>query len=356
MLHLAAHDALQAIAPIYEAFAYQAEAPAAHPVAAVAHASWVILADAYPDRVPDLDAELRRWMDQVPNDSGAEAGAELGRAAARHLITTRADDGWDRPGSYQFRSGPGAYRTTPPWDGFTLQPGFRVARPFSFDDPARFRPPPPPALTSPEYAEALTEVRAVGDSLSGVRTDEQTAYALWWMEFAESSVGRLTRALLEERAPNLWDANRLLAHLYVALFDAYVSNWDSKYEFNHWRPYTAIRAADEDDNPATDADPDWAPLRPTPPFPEYASAHATGCSAAFEVARDFFGDGPFEATSLTAPPGMPTRAFPDFRAAAAECADSRIRLGWHFRYATDAGLDAGRSVAGHVTSTLLRPR
>jgi hypothetical protein len=177
------------------------------------------------------------------------------------------------------------------------------------------------------------------------------------MEFAESSVGRLARKLLAERDVDLWSANRVLAHLYVALFDGYVSNWDSKYEYNHWRPYTAIREAASDGNPATVADPDWIPLRTTPPFPEYASAHATGCAAAYEVMAETFGDStPFENSSLTAPAGMPTRAFSGFREAAAECGDSRVRLGWHYRYAVDAGLESGRAVARHVLGTTLSPR
>src|SRR5262245_47450242 len=49
--------------------------------------------------------------------------------------------------------------------------------------------------------------------------------------------------------------------------------------------------------------------------------------------------------TTTAPPGMPTRTFGSFRAAALECADSRVRLDWHFRYSTDAGLELGERVA-----------
>jgi hypothetical protein len=60
--------------------------------------------------------------------------------------------------------------------------------------------------------------------------------------------------------------------------------------------------------------------------------------------------------TTTAPPGMPTRAFASFDAAAQECADSRVRLGWHFRYATDAGLDLGRRIAGVVLRHSLRER
>jgi hypothetical protein len=74
------------------------------------------------------------------------------------------------------------------------------------------------------------------------------------------------------------------------------------------------------------------------------------------MAEVFGNETPFENTSLTAPPGMPTRRFPSFRAAAAECADSRIRIGWHYRYSTDAGLEAGRRIARHVMETMLAPR
>ncbi len=70
----------------------------------------------------------------------------------------------------------------------------------------------------------------------------------------------------------------------------------------------------------------------------------------------FGDDTAFTMTTITAPPEMPSRSFPSFSAAAAECADSRVQLGWHFRYATDAGLALGRRVAGHVVEELLRPR
>jgi hypothetical protein len=143
----------------------------------------------------------------------------------------------------------------------------------------------------------------------------------------------------------------------MALFDGYVSNWDSKYEFNHWRPYTAVRMAGSGGTMNVEPDSGWVPLRPTPPFPEYASAHATGCAAAYTVATRFFGDSvAFENTSLTAPEGMPARSFSSFGAAAEECADSRVKLGWHFRYSTDAGLEAGRKVANHVMDSTLGPR
>lgn len=357
MMHLAMHDALQAVVPVYSAYAFDAREPDADPVAAATAAAHEVLLAAYPDRQAALDSARTRWLDRAPEGPSRTGGMELGFAAARAILERRDGDGWDAEGTYHFRSGSGEYQTTPPWDGFTLQPGFGSATPFSFDEPDGFRSPPPPALDSPEYAAALNEVREQGDSTSAARTGDQTGYAVWWMEYSESAVGRVARRLARERELDLWQANRMLAHLYMALFDAYVSSWDSKYEYNHWRPYTAIRAADTDGNEATAADPDWVPLRPTPPFPEYTSAHAVGCGAAYEVMGATFGDATaFENTSLTAPADMPTRSFPSFRAAAEECADSRVRLGWHFRYATDEGLQVGRAVARHVMTSTLVPR
>ncbi|MGI8842903.1 MAG: hypothetical protein ACR2HZ_04320, partial [Gemmatimonadaceae bacterium] len=355
MMHLAMHDALQTIRPEYAAYAYRQTRPAADPLAAASSAAYEVLLATYPSHRAELAPVHDRWLTRARHEGARRQGVAIGKAAARAILERRANDGWDTPGTYEFRSEPGQYQTTPPYAGFVLQPGFRYATPFTFDDPARFRPTPPPPLASAEYAAALEEVRLRGDSLSTVRTPDQTGYAVWWMEFAESSAGRLARRLLMERNVELWGANRALALFYVSLFDGYVSNWDSKFEYNHWRPVTAVRFADLDGNPATTAHPDWVPLLTAPPFPEYASAHATGCAAAYEVLAATFGnETPFENTSLTAPARMPTRSFPTFRAAAEECADSRVQLGWHFRYSTRAGTEAGRQIAHHVMSTTLR--
>ena len=177
------------------------------------------------------------------------------------------------------------------------------------------------------------------------------------MEFAEGSVNRLARQLAIDRNMDLWSAARLFAHIGVALYDAYVATWDAKFIYDHWRPYTAIRAANTDENPRTSPDAGWEPLRPTPPFPEYVSAHAAACGASFAVLQQAFGHRvPFTMETTSAPPGMPTRTFASFRAAAAECADSRVRLGWHFRYATDAGLELGRHIARYARRQSLQKR
>jgi hypothetical protein len=355
MMHLAMHDALNTIDPIYERYRYSGQQVTADPTAAAAQAGYEVLISQYPDQQTKLDAELASWLDTVPDGTPKSVGVELGKASAVAILAGRDHDGWDDQGTYSFGDSPGQYRTTPSWDGFVLQPGFRKAKPFALTSAKQFRPSSPPLLTSTAYAEAFDEVKTYGAANSQERSAEQSGYALWWMEFSEGSVNRLARQLLQDRDVELWAANRVFAHINMALFDVYVSVWDSKYEYNHWRPYTAIRRAADDDNAGTFPDPNWEPLKPTPPFPEYVSAHAAGCAAAFAVLAHTFGDDePFTMETLTAPSSMPTRSFTHFSQAADECADSRVRLGWHFRYAVNEGLSLGSRVAGYVLDSRLK--
>jgi len=341
--------------PIYDRYAYSGRRKDANPTAAAAQAAFEVLRSQYPGEEARLAAELSTWLDAAPDGPRKGRAIALGKATAAAILARREGDGYDFPGSYAFGTGPGRYQTTPPWDGFVVQPGFRKARPFALSSPDQHRPPSPPPLTGADYAAAYREVKSQGAVESHERTGEQTGYALFWMEFAEGSVNRLARRLVDERGSNLWEAARLLAHLNMALFDTYVAVWDSKYEYDHWRPYTAIRIAESDGNPATAPDAGWEPLRPTPPFPEYVSAHAAGCAATFTILARAFGDvRAFAFTTTTAPAEMPSRSFASFSAAARECADSRVQLGWHFRYATDRGLALGREVAHQALERTLR--
>jgi hypothetical protein len=127
-------------------------------------------------------------------------------------------------------------------------------------------------------------------------------------------------------------------------------------QFLTFKGARAYAEAAGDGNPGTAPDPTWEPLRTTPPFPDYVSAHSAVCGSSMEILRGTFGDGiRFTMDSATAPPDMPTRSFDSFTAAADECADSRVRLGFHFRYATDQGKRLGRRVAEQLQRRYFRP-
>src|SRR5262249_22257793 len=139
---------------------------------------------------------------------------------------------------------------------------------------------------------------------------------------------------------------RLFANLNVALADAGIAAWDVKFADDLWRPITAIRLADTDNNPATEVDPNWSPFLLTPPFPEYVSGHSTFSAAAATVLTSAFGDVPFTIDSV----GLPgvTRSFDSFTDAAQEAGRSRIYGGIHYEFSNQAGQQLGGAIGQWV--------
>ena len=148
---------------------------------------------------------------------------------------------------------------------------------------------------------------------------------------------------------------RLFALVDMAIADAYIAGWDSKLQYNFWRPYTAIRKASDDGNNLTTADQQWQPEMPTPPIQDYPSTHSALGSAAATVLANELGDNtPFTMQSPTAVPSGGTRSFSSFGEAARENADSRVRAGIHFRFACDAGLELGNRIGDWISKNSLR--
>lgn len=339
----------------------------ASPIATAAGAGYLIASTQYPDREAEWQALRDRWAAQVDDPSARARGLALGSASAAAVRAEREGDGWDSEVSYQWQPmAPGVYAAfnehsgTP--DGFIFGAGWAQVRPFSLESPGQFVSPPPPEVAGAAYATAFDEVKSVGRFDSQQRTPDQSHLAMWWKEFVESSHNRLARELVEEEHLDLRAANRLLGRLNVAIHDAYVSSFHNKFLYNHWRPYTAIRWAAHDGNPATEPDAAWDNLhRHTYAFPSYPSAHGTACAAAMTVLAATFGDArPFTMTiprvdragpgseKVTMEPA--SRSFASFDAAARACALSRLYLGIHFRYDSEAGTELGQRVGRQVVA------
>ncbi len=370
MLHLAMHDALSAAGSGYDAFALDRHAPNAAPVAAAAEAAFRVALSQYPDEQPRFTAIRNRWLERVDAGNAREQGIALGGAAATAILEARQEDGWDGEAEYAWHPmAPGVYAEfhehsgTP--QGFIFGAGWAAARGFALERPGQFRVPPPPPIDSAEYTRAFNEVKALGRFQSMARTPDQTHIALWWKDFAESSHNRLARDLIARERLALKDSVRLLALLNMSVFDAYVSSFDNKFHYNHWRPYTAIRWAANDGNPETHAEETWTNThRHTYAFPSYPSAHGTACAAAMAALIDVFGDdyafsmqtphvdvaGPFSGKIDMQPP---SREFESFSAAAKQCGDSRIYLGIHFRYDSEEGVRLGEAVGSNVVGRYL---
>jgi hypothetical protein len=357
ILHLAQHDAINGVDPIFESYTLDARDRAADPTAAAAAAAHGILVDLFPAQRARFDEQLALSLREVPPGTRAR-GIALGERAAAAILEQRQGDGSDTPivGDYVPGSGAGKYQFTPPFP-FAFAPGWQHVRPFALASADQFRSAPPPALGSSRYAADFNEVKAVGSRDSELRTPDQTAYAKFWYEFSEIGWNRIARTVAAERRLGMQSTARLLALLNMALSDAYVAGWDSKYHYDLWRPYTAIRGADSDGNPLTLPEADWEPAEPTPPVQDYPSTHSALGNAAAAVLGSVFGDATsFSFASPTAEDAAATRSFTSFSQAADENADSRVRAGLHFRFACDAGQELGRQVGAWTVENWLRQR
>jgi hypothetical protein len=371
MMHLAIHDAINCIERRYGAYAYHADGNRADLLAAATAAAYAVVIDQYPARRAKWDALRNLWLDQVDDGPAKQKGLTLGATAATAVLVRRANDGWNNEAVYRFQPmASGVYAEfnehsgTP--QGFVFGAGWATVKPFALRSPSQFRSPPPPAIRSQAYKRAFDEVKEVGRYQSRSRSADQTHLAMWWKDFVENSHNRLARRLVTDEQPDLWVSARLFALLNVSIMDAYISVFVNKFHHNHWRPFTAIRWAEHDGNPATIAEPDWNNThRHTYAFPSYPSAHGTACSAAMTVFADTFGNdryfkmstpqvdaaGPLSEKISMKPP---VRSFDSFSSAARECALSRVYLGIHFRYDSIEGVRLGRRIGDHITSHYLR--
>ena len=220
---------------------------------------------------------------------------------------------------------------------------------------SQFRTESPPSLDSDEWAEDFNETKRLGSIDSIDRTPEQTTIALCGAEPPLPMWNRVARSVSAEKNTGLIENARVFALLNLAMMDATIACWDSKYFYRFWRPVTAIRSADTDGNDSTDADPAWTPLRPTPLHPEYPSAHATVSSAAAKVLTSVFGRHiPFSTSTSTCPAGV-VRSYDSFQSMADEIGDSRIYMGFHFQTSVRHGANLGRQVGHWTFHRFLRP-
>lgn len=356
MVHLAMHNAFNAITPAFETYLFEDSVPDADPVAAAAISTQLILAKAYPTRKDTINAVCSKWLSQVEEGEAKEKGVALGRKVASQLIAMREGDGHERQGDYTPMTKPGDYQYTPGFD-YVWKPDFSYAKPFTLDSISQFRSPAPPSFESDTYLASFDEVKIYGKKGSQERSAEQTHIGHWWAEFGEHSWNRIARITAVAKKLSLHESARLFALINMNLYDLYLVSFDSKYHYDTWRPYTAIRAAARDNNAKTTADPQWEPEMVTPPWPEYPSAHAAVGAAGAEIVAQVYGTTavPFTMTSVTAEPPGSERSYTNLDEAADHCADSRIWNGYHFRFATEEGEKQGRQLASYVLNNFLLP-
>jgi VCPO second helical-bundle domain len=381
MMHVAIHDAVNAIDRRSRPYALDAQAEAgASPDAAVAAAARDVLV-ALIAQLP-LELHTQACIDAgvatvqtaytaalaaIPNGQAKAQGIAVGHAAAAAILNLRADDGAVGP-FLNFAcpqdTEPREYQCTP-GTPFIVFEVWENVTPFVLKDSSQFRPGPPYAVDKKQYTADYNEVKSLGgDELTSARTANETEIALFWWESSPLKWNRIARTVSADRGLNLWENARLFGLLNMALADGYIAMVDSKNHYNYWRPITAIQTGDTDGNPDTIGDPTWTSFRPTPPNQEYVSGHAIEGGAAAEVLKQFFGTDEisFQDCGVTLPDGStcsdPAPVFhpyTSFSQAADENAYSRILIGFHFRKSVEEGTEYGRKIGRRAANLFLRP-
>lgn len=354
IVHIAVHDALNAIEPRYERYEFGGSALGGSVAAAVAAAVHDTLTQLVPQAAPAVSARYAAELDTVPEGDAKTLGIGAGQAAAAAILARRGADNLPAAITKPYTPGlpnPGVYQPTPPLP-IVLLAGWSELGPFALQRANQFRPPSPPAIGSAAYAADFEEVKRKGSRESDARKARHTDIARFWFTAATREWNVAAQAGLSDVRADEWRAARTLALVNIALADAVIATFDAKFHYNYWRPITAIRAGDTDGNAVTIGDVNWEPLCDTPPFPEYSSTHAaTGAAAAGVLALEL---GDRHAFTVTTPDGV-SRRYRRFSVAALEEGLSRIYCGIHFRTAMTTGFWQGGQVASYVVHNLLRP-
>jgi hypothetical protein len=354
MVHVAMSDAINTVQNRYtRVVATLPAAPGASAEAAAATAARQILTQIYPKQKAKIEEAYAASLKAIPDGSAKTEGIKLGMEVAEAVQADRANDGANVPDTYRPHTTPGAYvpTTSPLWEQYAR------AKPWVLKSADQFRPGPPPALSSAEWARDYNEVKSLGGAKSTARTPEQTEAVTFWenVNFGPAWQAAARELAIQKELPPA-ECARLFALLNMSLANAYIVNWDAKYTYNFWRPVTAIRNGDQDGNDATERDAAWTSFNPTPLHPEYPSQATFNAMIASAVLESVFGPLkaiPFTVTDVRDP--KRTRQFASLADMAEEQKNVRVWGGVHYRFAIRTSEDAAPKVAAYMIENTLKP-
>jgi hypothetical protein len=351
-MHLAMHDAVQAIEGRYQPYHYSNPDAlgSGSPAAAAIAAARRVLVRLYPGQAATFNAAYAADLLTYGVAAG-DAGLAVGDAAGNALYDAH----------YRAPLGTPAYNGVDAigqWYSPTVAMAFldlAFTEPFALNRVDQFRPPPPPPMTSVAYQREYDEVKAVGQNTAHPNPDSAKAW-FWSVNFI-AQFNQTARQLAALHVTNIGDSARLFALINTGMADAAMAVWDSKYFYNFWRPAPAINQGDADPNRRTEGLVGWTALLNSPPYPDYVSG-ANGLTGAWTgMMRSFFGSDAMEFDVASTSPNTttPVRHFSSFSQCAQEVVDARILLGIHFRSADAEARRLGERVSHWTFQKFLGP-
>ena len=349
---LAMFEALNAIDRRFESYVkLPAATEEASQEAAAASAAYHVLLSYFPSQKTALDESYSMALEAVPDVRVREASVRIGKASAEAALKAGAADPSIAPTPYRPRTASGVWVAT---QLPVFAPAYAAQRPWFIGRADAFRAPPPPALTSERYAKDLEEVKRLGGKASKERTAHQTLMAKYRIN---ADMMPALRLVSDQEGRRLVDNARLFALYKMIDDDVMLASVDSKFHYNFWRPITAIRNAEDDDNPATAPDSNWEPLIATPNHPEYPCAHCTQSAATAELMKTEYGNSPKSGVRVASKssPNLAVQVHPSWDKWAEEVSASRTLGGVHYRFSNEAGEEMGRKIANLALAKVMRP-
>jgi hypothetical protein len=353
MVNVAMFDAVNSIARRYRPGLAQLPAdPATSKEAAAASAAAAVLATIDPKTAEKVKTLVASYLASIPDGAAKSDGIKLGEAIAAKVVAARANDGADAPDDYRPRTTPGVYVPTP----ITAGSVWPNVKPWVMDKGSQFRPDPPIALKSDEWATDYNELKDYGGKSSVKRSEQQTETARFWLMVGPRAYHPFARALVTAKQMDSVDGARFMALVSVGLNEALIAVFDAKYHYNFWRPITAIRNGDSDDNARTDREATWQPIENTPMHPEYPCAHCILSGSVAGVVKAVLGTTDIPETAMTSAtaPGV-THRWTSLVAFTEEVANARIWSGFHYRFSGRVGTQMGLQIGDYVVQNAMQP-
>lgn len=356
-VHVAMHDAVVAVEGGYEPLFGPGRSRLtrrASTEVAAATAAHRVLRHYFPASAPQLEADYAAALADAPAGLAKVLGRVVGEVAAASLIHARRDDGRDAAITLDVEPAPGVWRPTPDAFAPMLVPWLGFVEPLTLQSPTQFDLPGPDPIDSAAYAQDYAEVKAFGAKVGSSRSAAQTETALFFSANVVLQYYEGLREVVAREGMGIVESARSFALLGTSLADVAIACWRAKYDFAYWRPITAIREGDTDDNPATDPDPAWTSLVPTPPYGDYVSGHACFTGAASGALVYLLGTEAID-LQMVSPVTGTTRRYATAAELDEDTMNARIWLGLHFRKAMTDGNQLGHDVADWVAAHAFQP-
>jgi hypothetical protein len=353
LVHAAMFDAVNSIERRYRPYLVQLPAvPTTSKEAAAAAAAAAVLATINERTAREMRDAVAVYLVSIADGPAKSDGVALGETVAAKILEARKNDGSDAPDAYRPRTAPGVYVPT----AITISSMWPNMKPFVMTTGSQFRPKPPIALESKEWAADYNELKYYGGQHSTKRTAQQTETARFWLVGPPVAYHPFVRQLVLAKQMSVVDSARFMALVALGLNDAIIAVLDAKYDYNFWRPITAIRNGDIDSNPDTEREATWQPMANTPMHPEYPCAHCIQSGSVAGVVKAVLGTADIPEIAMTSPtaPGV-THRWTNMMALTEEVANARIWAGFHYRFSTRVGTEMGLQIGEYVEKNVMQP-